>query len=266
MHQLSTLTGKKFCRKWYLGSMSYFLVKKAAPVLNAPDFKAVFHNPMPLSEQGHPYQYEFVALPGMVFKVARLLNDTIAEIHWPEYSSQALFTDRRFGSLVETPLPPEKKPLYAKTILETMERRIGVPYVWGGNWANGIPEMLDYYPPSQALSPRMKDLWTFRGLDCSGLLFEASMGATPRNTSQLVTFGRPVTLNDLQPLDMIVYPGHVLFVRDAKTSIESRSPYGVVIAPLEERLREILQTRAVVETWVSGTDPSRFFTLRRFAV
>lgn len=245
--------------------MSYLLVQTAAPVLNTSDFSTVFCDQIPLNDKGLPHHYEFVALPGMVFKVTRLWNDTIAEIHWPEYSSQPLFTDLRFCSFIDTPPVSLKKTFQAKDILQKMERRIGVPYVWGGNWAEGIPEMLDYYPPSQALSPRMKKLWTFCGLDCSGLLFEATLGATPRNTSQLVKFGNPVSLNDLQPLDMIVYPGHVLFVRDAKTTIESRSPHGVLIAPLEERLREILEKRTLVETWTSGTDPSRYFTLRRFA-
>ena len=113
-----------------------------------------------------------------------------------------------------------------------------------GNWARGVPEMLAYYPPQPPLDKKIETLWTLQGLDCSGLLFEATNGATPRNTSQLLKFGRSLLPSEqLKPLDMIIYPGHVLFVRDENTIIESKSPFGVRICSLIQRVKELSQTR-----------------------
>ena len=105
-----------------------------------------------------------------------------------------------------------------------------------------------------------------RGLDCSGLLFEATLGATPRNSSQLVLFGKSISLNYLQdtlrPLDMIVYPGHVLFVRDRNTIIESKSPFGVRTVPIGERMQELLESRSLVNNWSPETPPKSLIIRR----
>ena len=70
-----------------------------------------------------------------------------------------------------------------------------------------------------------------RGVDCSGLLYEATGGFTPRNTSALVTVwkSRPCCRSEhreivgrLEPLDLIVWNGHVLIVLDRLRLIESR--------------------------------------------
>lgn len=248
--------------------MAWLQILKPAPVLNTSNFKRVFSAQIPLNDKGHPYHYEFVALPGMHFPIVQRMGDSIFEIQWPAYGKVRLYTDARFGNVVETPnVLKSEKLLRAKDFLQHMEQHIGVSYIWGGNWAAGIPEMLDYYPPSQPISPRMQELWAFRGLDCSGLLFAASQGATPRNTSALIRFGNPVKMNDLRPMDMIVYPGHVLFVRDGTTTIESRATIGsVYVCSLAERLGELLQERQFAEEWVPGMDPARHFVIRRFAL
>ncbi|HPE85225.1 MAG TPA: hypothetical protein PLO43_03500, partial [Chlamydiales bacterium] len=80
---------------------------------------------------------------------------------------------------------------------------------------------------------------TFAGVDCSGLLYEASYGLTPRNTSELISFGEERSLENLQPLDLLVWKGHVVIVLDPYHTIESRLGKGVVITPLADRLSEI---------------------------
>jgi cell wall-associated NlpC family hydrolase len=149
-------------------------------------------------------------------------------------------------------------------ILERMERRIGTPYVWGGNWGAGIPELVEYYPPKGPLDLKTQQLWIFQGVDCSGLLYEATRGATPRNTDQLVYFGKTLNSKQLEPLDMIVYPGHVLFVLDSHTIIESRfSKGGVILCDLPTRMQELLETRTQVPEWKPDLNSSKHFVIRR---
>ncbi len=246
--------------------MQFQLVKPAL-LLNTADFESVFSGDSPATKH-----FECIGLPGTVVEFVQDLGQVFA-VRWPFYSSELLYVDKRFGKLgsfeqTARQMPPKH------TLLERMEKHLGAPYVWGGNWGAGIPEMLEYYPPKQLLSSRALELWTLRGLDCSGLLFEASNGTTPRNSSQLLHFGNAVSraeaLETWQPMDMIVYPGHigrpghVLFVRDRETIIESKSPFGVRICPLQVRLEEILSERAWVDTWSSETDPAYSFMVRRF--
>ena len=108
--------------------------------------------------------------------------------------------------------------------------------MWGGNYADGISKMLEYYPPKENVSENIKDLWKLRGLDCSGLLYQATDGCTLRNTSSLTTIGNVVEIKDksaseitnlVLPLDLIVWNGHVVIVLDKETTIESTPAYGV---------------------------------------
>jgi hypothetical protein len=235
---------------------------KPAPLLNTPEFLRVFSGKSPLIAH-----FECVGPPGTVLDVVRE-EGNVLEVRWKFYSDQPLYVDKRFGSMGHfAPLRKKMIPT-SEVLLERMERRVGAAYVWGGNWAAGIPEMLEYYPPRDSLDSRALELWTLKGLDCSGLLFEASEGTTPRNTSQLIHFGRSVAkeeaLNGWKPMDMILYPGHVLFVRDEKTIIESKSPFGVRICPLQTRLEELLAERSWVDEWTLGLDPARAFMVRRF--
>ena len=52
-------------------------------------------------------------------------------------------------------------------------------YTWHGNTKKGIPQMLEWYPPSEDISGVLKDKWMLKGMDCSGLLYEATDGYTP---------------------------------------------------------------------------------------
>ena len=246
-----------------------------APILNTPDFSFAFGGPdgktIPTNERGLPHFFEFVALKGEVFELLEICSPFIVRVSHPAYKEPNLFIDRRFtipSEAQHTPLLPD-----AITILARMEQMVGKPYVWGGNWGRGIPALFSLYPPKGELDPHTKALWGLAGVDCSGLLYEATDGATPRNTSELLKFGKPLNINGLEkqqwiallrPLDMILYKGHVLFVLDAETTIESRFPYGVILRDLGERLDEILSEKNYVETWDPSTDPHKQFTIRRF--
>lgn len=247
------------------------LIASPAPVLNTPDFSSVFGGlAIPTNDKGHPLHFEFVALPGMTCFVTKQSSQWIAQVTCPHYPGDNLFLDLRFAKAWE-PLPPMSLPS-KEEILKQMHSLLGTPYVWGGNWSTGIPKLLELYPPQGSLSPRMKTLWTLSGIDCSGLLFQTTRGLTPRNTSQLIRFGIGLKINNLkvhelermvEPLDMILYRGHVLYVLNATTTIESKSPYGVILRDLRERLEEIGQGRVGQDEWDSACSTDSQFIIRR---
>ena len=116
-------------------------------------------------------------------------------------------------------------------------------------------------------------------MDCSGLLYQATGGWTPRNTSQLVSYGTGVVVEgkdareiaeSLKPLDLIVWGGHVIIVLDRNTAIESRlrcgrpANGGVVTTPLQQRLSEIMRTRRPVDAWPARGKQEGIFVVRRW--
>jgi len=67
----------------------------------------------------------------------------------------------------------------------------------------------------------------------------------------------------LQPLDLIVWSGHVIIVLDENTVIESTPDYGVHKSDLLSRLKSIAKERTPVNDWDS-TNGKRF-VVRRWA-
>ena len=252
-----------------INNVDWIEIEKPAPVLNTPHFRSVFGGSdgsvVQRDASGHPRSFEFVALAGMTFRIIRRIEECILQVSHETYPSRALFIDQRFGTIRKGPYRQAKPSLPDfDTILARMQERVGTPYIWGGNWADGIPELLSWYPPQKSLDKHMKILWTLQGLDCSGLLYEATRGATLRNTSQLIYCGNPIDkIEALRPLDMIIYPGHVLFVRDQHTVIESRFPEGVCIADLKERLQDLHSSRQQVSQWPPQIESHKSFIVRR---
>ncbi len=139
--------------------------------------------------------------------------------------------------------------------------------------------MLTFYPPPKPISPYLKKIWTLKGLDCSGLLYEATAGCTPRNTSELVNFGSPVKIaglnaeqiiQKLKPLDLIAWDGHVIIVLDKNTIIQSRparpgqpSHAGVRIQNLKTTLAETLEQRSPADIF-DPPDTRKIFVVRRW--
>ena len=249
-----------------------------APVLNIADFRAAFGgrdgSQIPTNAKGHPLHYEFVALPGMRFNLEEVLprhHHCIYRVSTKAYPSAKLYIDSRFTcpaleKAAEAVFPSSKE------ILARMQRLIGTLYVWGGNWSSGITELLHFYPPQGPIDEKTKIFWTLKGVDCSGLLYEATGGLTPRNTSELIRYGHAVRIEGrspeqivqlLKPLDLVVWPGHVWFVLDANHAIESKSPFGVIKTNLSERLEDTCKTRSGVNTWNASLDPEKHFVIRR---
>lgn len=255
----------------------------ATPVLNRPDFAAVFGGAdgrtLLTDACGQLRAVEFVALPGTVFSVEQQLAASGGPVYrvttsdYPYPAAGGYFIDARSVRLTGERPPPRPLRLPGKEqILAALEQRVGSRYVWGGNVAGGVAALTDWYPPT---GPVDRSLWQLAGLDCSGLLYEATGGTTPRNTSGLVTYGAAVQIAGksaaelaslLQPLDLVVWPGHVLIVLEGGRLIESRlvcnSPTaGVRVRPLRAALMEIMKTRAPVNVIARGTEE---FVVRRW--
>lgn len=219
--------------------MDIVYISRPAPVLNTADFHSVFGGVT--GKEVNVRGFEFVALAGMQFQVIEQVSSHICRVQYPSYPLASLYLDLRFTQ--QTPLALHPPQLSRQQILSEMENLLGTPYVWGGNWSQGIPELLDYYPPKEPLDEKIRIQWTLSGVDCSGMLFQILNGLVPRNTSELLQFGEEVSFSSLEPLDMILYPGHVLFVFDESLIIESKFPFGVIRRDRETRLKEVKQER-----------------------
>ena len=220
----------------------FFVTEKPTPVLNTPCFSNVYSGVLPFDDQHLVRVLEYIAFPKRIFKVVNEIEPNILHVTTSEYpSSSSLFVDKRFGKIYfeETPLLQNEMPPKEVTIKRLLSKQ-GLPYVWGGNWSTGISEWECLYPPPAQISDFERAHWSFMGLDCSGLLYEATGGLTPRNTKELMTYGTEISLIDMEALDLILYPGHVLIALSPNEVIEScHFLGGVVVSSLKERVNMI---------------------------
>ncbi len=247
------IVGQKIVSDGLTNPVNFGRARLPAPVLNTPHFSKVFTTPLLLCNQGFLRAVECVALKGSVCTVEKRLENHIAQVALPDYPGGPYFADERFFTLSNTPFAPPSRTLPGiEELLFLLYSKVGAPYIWGGNASQGIPEMLTLYPPKRALTAQEEILYTLSGLDCSGLLFEAAQGLTPRNTSELVHFGSEAASSSLpvekialqlKPLDLIVWKGHVLIAGHRNEIIESRGGRGVIVTPVLERLNEVVKSR-----------------------
>lgn len=275
-------------------SPPYAVAELPTPVLNTPYFSFVFGGKdgktLHLDDSGLIHEVEFIALPKTVFKVEKVINKRTATIYkittkdYPYPTQKGYFVDSRFVKIVDSEQSNRLKKLPPKDIIINKLLSLeGSRYIWGGNYKEGIPQMLSFYPPSSSINPDLKDQWMMKGVDCSGLLYEATYGCTPRNTSSLITFGEPVKIAGLsahqimrkvEPLDIIVWEGHVIIVLDQERVIESRLDYdkeqegnqgGVRIRKLKKVLSEILEERIPVDNYEGEIEEGKQkFVVRRW--
>lgn len=247
------------------------VARAALPVYNSVE-AAASGLPSEPDHCGQVRELEFIALPGTPFRVVReivsgqqLALEVTSEAYRPP-DGVRLFIP---GAPVTRVSAPATRPAISLPdqieLLRMLRSAQGLPYVWGGNLRSGV---------STATVDGL-----FAGLDCSGLLYEATKGYTPRNTADLVYFGQTVpiaglnkqqVISRLRPLDLIVWKGHVLIVLDHDEVIESilqcgqPGNGGVIRTPLGQRLEEIMARRSGVDHWPTSDDKSRLFVVRRW--
>lgn len=271
-------------------SPPYAVATGPTPVLNTPDFPAVFGGKdgasLRLDRCRQMRELEFVALPGTLFRVEEVIPAAPAPIYrvttadYPYPTTTGYFIDSRFVTPADQPPPPRPCRLPSRqAVIDSLLAARGSRYVWGGNCRYGVPQLLSFYSPAPdtTLAPDTKARWQLAGVDCSGLLYEATDGFTPRNTSALATFGRPVAIAGLrpaqiasriEPLDLIVWPGHVIIVLDRERVIESRleckTGQGVVVRPLLRALSELIAARIPLDDFDRGAAGRKGFVIRRW--
>ncbi len=238
--------------------MSFFVSKEPTPILNTSAFEKVFgghFHTLPFDEHCLVRALEMIAFSQTVFEILDTPSQWILQVKTTAYpSSTPLFIDLRFGTKVpHRPSEKEQKLPEKKEIIRKLRAKVGTSYIWGGNYSLGISKLLHYYPPKKGkqLSFLEKISWTFQGLDCSGLLYEATKGATMRNTQELLFIGQEIAIENcsiheivqlLKPLDLIVWKGHVIIVLNRKEVIESQHKRGgVCLTPIELRLEQIIK-------------------------
>jgi hypothetical protein len=259
---------------------SYAVTRYPTPVFNTPEIQLCFGGKdgktLPLDEQGFMREVETVLFPGTKVKLLEKMAQVyIWRVQTDEYNCTGPFyIDERFiQQRAVRPRPRQIPLLPVPTILGTLDRLEKTPYIWGGNWPSGIDFLPQLYPSKidlNELDPPISDTWRLRGVDCSGLLYYATNGWTPRNTSALIHFGDPIEIENkdattilkkLQGLDIIVWKGHVVCILDHRTTIESMPGVGVIKRNSLDRLTEIMLERKPVNLWGSTKDP-HFVILR----
>jgi hypothetical protein len=278
-----------FCSAMPAGAAPYGVARSHAPVLNTSLFSSIFGGPdgktLNTDRCGQVRELEFIALPGTVFSIRGEIRDgatmvfSVETDDYPMPAGTKLYVDSRYiEPREEKPLPRTRKLPPAKEIIAALTASVGCPYVWGGNVQGGVAGLIELSYGGEVPAAARRRL-TLAGLDCSGLLYQASGGWTPRNTSQLVSYGKAVQVAGkkaaeiaatLEPLDLIVWNGHVLIVLDRETVIESRLECGkpgnggVVTTPLRQRLSEIMQTRRPADQWPAVGKQRDIFVVRRW--
>jgi len=215
----------------------------SAPLLNKPRF--IFE--LSKDSQNRFIELETIIFPYVLLELVEQVAPEIWEIKTKEYpSSSQLYIDSKFFNPIPIPLEREIELPSREEVVETMKKLEGIRYFWGGSYPYGIPNILKFYPHIQDRDD-LSDL-ICQGIDCSGLLYFASNGWTPRNTSQLIHFGTKICESSLsseelqtilKPLDIIVWKGHVIIAVSHDTVIESRIDKGVVFSPLKKRFPEV---------------------------
>ncbi len=222
---------------------TYATAKLPTPVYNTQGFSHT-QKILPKDHQGLLKDIEFIALPGTKFKIMEEAPfSNILQVSTAEYSSSIpLYVNKQFLQTSVENISDRSIDLpAAQTIVQFMRSLVGTRYFWGGNWAKGIPEMSQFYPQ---FKEQDRDDVECRGVDCSGLLYQATNGWTPRNTGDLCNLGKELEVNKtsvsdveeaVKPLDMMVWKGHVVLILDSNSLIESTLYQGVIISDIKER-------------------------------
>ena len=147
-----------------------------------------------LDSKGLIREMEFIAFPNTVFEILEVIPKgeyNILRVKTSDYPYNSdIFIDSRFVKTADT-LPDDRTHSVPdkNEILNKLNSLDGYGYMWGGNYGDGIEQLLEFYKPSANWITHTKVSGVLKGVDCSGLIYQATNGSTPRNTSSLINFG-----------------------------------------------------------------------------
>ena len=261
-------------------AITYAVAKFPTPVFNTPDIEDIFklnseYEKKLMDDCYNVKKLEFIAFTGTVFTINATLtknNLKILKVSTDEYPYPGkgdYFIDARFVKIAESKVAPAKRKIKLpsrKQIIRSLLRMKGQRYTWGGNYYDGITKLEDFYGfMDSRFSPKVIDRLLFKGVDCSGLLYQSTDGYTPRNTSKLLSYGEGIKISGLspdqiidkvKPLDLILWKGHMMIILGEDKIIDSRIDYdesqpgcqgGVRVYNLRTQLREILATKIALD-------------------
>lgn len=241
--------------------MTFAIANSYVPIFNRPDFSYILGGIDGELLLDHQYLFrplEMIAFKGSVFQIEKDLGNYVLEVTTDEYLvRQKLYIDKRFVDLSDK-LPPKRLvsiPDKQKVLLKLLSC-LNKPYLWGSNICEPLTILEKYYPSAGELSPFEHQVKYCDGLDCSGLLYYATDGYTPRNTSMLINFGKSIYASDkdqlihqLKPLDCILTYDHISIVINQTTVIQSKEKLGCFLSPIQEVLEKISQKKTLVTDW-----------------
>jgi len=143
-------------------SAKYAIATLPTPVLHTPDFPGVFGrkdgSTLRLDEENQIGELEFIAFPKTVFQIEEIIEKDgrivykVTTKDYPYSTNKGYFIDSRFVKIVEIQPPERPKKLPSKqTIIQNLLSAKGSNYLWGGNYKDGIPQMLSFYKPTSSL-------------------------------------------------------------------------------------------------------------------
>lgn len=253
------------------GEMKYVSTKTYSPVFNIPNiykFLSEIDGEVKSDKKGLVPQISFVAPPGKEFEIIEEIEESgyiILKVK-PVDSEKIYYMDSRFTEQSDSEKNHSGK-LSREEIIRNLKAMEGYPYEYGGSIANGVYKFESMYEITG-----LKEKWKPKGLDCSGLIYQATNGLTPRTSTAITEFGEGLDIEDkeldeiiemVEPLDIIGYPGHVLIVIDKSKVMESSPKKGVRILQLETRLKQLMKERNPVNS-VKGEDKNKIFVIRRW--
>jgi hypothetical protein len=234
---------KAFCKDYLIKNfMKSFYTTTYLPLYTRNDLDFLYEEKPKKNEIGLLLGVAMILYPGSRVDVLRNSIDPLVEVKTPHYKFDIpLYVDCRY--LTDKQIRNFSLPSFDKALENLSLIKEDTRYIWGGNHSEGIPRLLEDFPPKVELNQEEKKDWILQGLDCSGLFFQVCEGASPRNCSIMHQIGEEIVgagLHELRPLDLILTPDHVVVVESTSSVIESTKRFnGVRRSPLTKEFLEL---------------------------
>lgn len=234
-----------------IATSNLYETKNWTPVFNTSTNP--FELPFKIDYQNLLKSREIILYPNTKVNCLNFLENNIVQIETKDYPSNTpIYTNLNFLRKIDKDNQKTVRELPSQDeIIKWLENQIGIPYCWGGNCVEGIKEiMINVYPHLAHISEDQQINAYCIGVDCSGLLYQATNGISPRNTRQLIQYGEKIPIegltieeiqNKILPLDVVVFPGHMVICLDKQQVIESRLYDGVIMSSFVERFQSMQQ-------------------------